>query len=196
MCHREHQGADFDMKAAAIQACAQCHNDNNRRTYNGKSVRTAHDGSYGYPVADGVWKWKGVYREVADAMPEINSSATGDKDEQAKLSREFHTIHVGRLKAPEGMQSDKRGSVSCSSCHKSFAPIDRRAPQQTCAACHTTPADANNRDARFGSTSANCISCHVQHPYSAGRWNEFLSEDALQRRKEAIADQIRKLNTQ
>jgi hypothetical protein len=31
---------------------------------------------------DGEWKWNGVYREVADAIPEINSSATGDKDEQ------------------------------------------------------------------------------------------------------------------
>ena len=46
------------------------------------------------------------------------------------------------------------------------------------------------------STPANCISCHVQHPYSARRWNEFLSEDALQRMKDAIADQIRKLKTQ
>jgi predicted CXXCH cytochrome family protein len=196
MCHREHQGTDFDMKATAIQACSQCHNDNNSRAYNGKTVRTAHGGSYGYPVVDGVWKWKGVYREVADAMPEINSSATGDKDEQAKLSREFHTIHVGRLKAPEGVQSDKRGLVSCSSCHKSFDPLDRRTPRETCAACHTTAADSANRDKRFGSTPANCISCHVQHPYSAGRWNEFLSEDALQRRKDAIGDQIRKLNTQ
>jgi pSer/pThr/pTyr-binding forkhead associated (FHA) protein len=197
MCHREHQGADFDMNATAIQACAQCHNDNNPKTYNGKSVHTAHGGSYGYPVVDGVWKWKGVYREVADAIPEINSSATGDKDEQAKLSRQFHTIHVARLKAPPGVIGDKRGLVSCSSCHKSFDPIDRTTPRQTCAVCHTTAADATDRDARFrGSGPANCISCHVQHTYSARRWNEFLTDDAINRRKEAITNKIKQLNGQ
>ena len=86
------------------QACAECHNDNNKQLYNGKSVRTAHGGSYGYPIENGVWKWQGVYREVADAIPEINFSATGDKDEQAKLSRHFHTIHVARLTSTCGSE--------------------------------------------------------------------------------------------
>ena len=196
MCHREHQGADFDMRASAIQTCADCHNDKNPKTYNGKSVHTAHGGSYGYPVVDGVWKWKGVYREVADAIPEINSSATGDKNEQAKLSRQFHTVHLGRLKAPDGVKPDKRGLISCSSCHKSLNPVDVITPRQTCAVCHTTPADASGRDTRFGRAAANCISCHVQHPYSAGRWSEFLTEDALDRRKEAVTNKIKELSGQ
>src|SRR5439155_25641297 len=109
VCHKEHQGADFQITATAIQSCAQCHNDNNPKTYNGKGVHTAHGGSYGYPVVDGVWKWKGLFREDAEAIPEINNAATGDKDEQANLSRQFHTIHVYRHKAPEGMKGDKRG---------------------------------------------------------------------------------------
>lgn len=197
MCHREHQGAGFDMKATAIQTCAECHNDKNTKAYNGKSVHTAHGGSYGYPVVDGVWKWKGVYREVADAIPEISRSATGDRDEQAKLSRQFHTIHLYRLRAPEGIKSDKRGLVTCSSCHEAFgANIDRTKPRQTCAVCHTTQADAADRDKRFGSSGANCISCHVQHPYSSGRWSEFLTDDALERRKEAVANKIKELNGQ
>ena len=196
VCHKEHRGADFQMTATAIQGCAECHNDSNSKSYNGKTVRTAHAGSYGYPIVDGVWKWKGVYREVADAIPEINRSATGDKDEQTRLSRYFHTIHVARLKAPAGVKGDSRGLVSCSSCHNSFDPIDRVTPKQTCAACHTTAVDAAGRDTRFGSVPANCISCHVQHPYSAGRWNEFLTEDALKRRKDAVAGQINKLNGQ
>lgn len=193
MCHREHEGSDFDMTASAIRSCAECHSDSNTKTYNGKSVHTAHDRSYGYPAVDGVWKWKGVYREVADAIPEINSSATGDKDEQAKLSRQFHTVHVYRLKAPEGVKSDKRGLLSCSSCHTSFGEnVDRVAPRETCAVCHTT-ADAANRDARFGSSSVNCISCHVQHPYSGNRWSEFMTDDAINRRKEAVANKIKEL---
>ncbi len=196
MCHREHQGADFDMSATAIASCAECHNDNNSKTYNGKNVHTAHGGSYGYPVVDGTWKWKGIYREVADAIPEINNSATGDKDEQAKLSREFHTIHVYRLKAPEGVKGDKSGFVSCSSCHKSFKPLDVETPKETCAVCHTTPTDAADRDKRFVKGSVNCISCHVQHPYSATRWNEFLTEDALNRRRVAVTNKINLLNGQ
>lgn len=191
VCHKEHQGPDFQMTATAIQSCAQCHNDNNQRAFNGKTVRTAHGGSYGYPIVDGVWKWKGVYREVADAIPEINSSATGDRDEQARLSRQFHTVHVARLKAPEGVKGDSKGLVSCSTCHTSFDPIDRVTPRQTCGACHATAADATTRDSRFGVVPANCISCHVQHPYSTGRWKEFLTDDALERRREAVTAQIR-----
>jgi|CXWL01.1.fsa_nt_gi pSer/pThr/pTyr-binding forkhead associated (FHA) protein len=189
-CHKEHLGADFDMNATAIQSCAECHNDANKLTYNGKAVRTAHEGSYGYPAVDGKWTWKGVYREVADAIPEINSSATGDKDEQAKLSRHFHTVHTARLKTPEGLKGDSRGLVSCSTCHNNFEPIDRVTPRQTCAACHTTKAGDTTRDQRFGATSANCISCHTQHPYGGGRWSEFLTEDALKRRQDAIAAKI------
>jgi len=196
VCHKEHQGSDFQITGTAIQSCAQCHNDSNKATYNGKTVHTAHGGSYGYPVVDGVWKWKGLYREVADAIPEISSSATSDKDEQARLSRYFHTIHVARLKAAEGVKGDSRGLVTCSSCHKSFDPIDRTTPRQTCAACHTTSPDASGRDTRFGTNSANCISCHVQHPYSADRWKEFLTDDALNRRRDAVVNNIKKLHGQ
>lgn len=196
MCHKEHQGSDFQMKATAVVSCGECHNDNNTKTFNGKSVHTPHGGSYGYPVTDGVWKWKGLYREEAVSIPELNDSATGDKDEQAKLSREFHTVHSYRLTAPEGVKGNKNGLISCSSCHKSFKPLDVTTPRQTCAACHTTPAGASGRDARFTSNGVNCISCHVQHPYSTGRWSEFLSEDALDRRKEAVTNKIKQLSGQ
>ncbi len=198
-CHREHQGAAFDMKATAIQTCAECHNDKNTKTYNGKGVHTPHGGSYGYPVVDGAWKWKGVYREVADAIPEINRSATGDKDEEAKLSRQFHTVHLYRLRAPDGIKGDKRGLITCSSCHETFGQnnVDRTTPRQTCAVCHTTPANSSDRDKLFGNmSSANCISCHVQHPYSGGRWSEFMTDDALNRRKEAVGNKIKELRGQ
>lgn len=196
VCHQEHQGGDFDITATAIRSCAVCHSDGNTATYNGASVHTAHNGSYGYPAVDGVWKWRGVYREVADAIPEINSSATGDKDEQAKLSRQFHTVHVYRLKAPEGIKGDKRGLMSCSSCHERLTPVDTEKPRETCAVCHTTPANAPGRDTRFGASSINCISCHVQHPYSTDRWSEFMTDDAITRRKEAVANKIKELTGQ
>ena len=195
-CHKEHRGAAFSLTASAIQSCAECHNDNNQQLYKGKAVRTAHGGSHGYPIDAGIWKWKGVFREIADAVPEINGSATGDSNEQARLTRHFHSIHVARLRAPEGMKSDASGLISCSSCHKGFDPVDRETPRETCAVCHSTQPDAAVRDLRFAASPANCISCHVQHPYSSGRWSEFLTEDALKRRTEAVATQIKKLSSQ
>ncbi len=192
VCHKEHQGADFDIKKTAIQSCAECHNDSNKTIYNGKPVHTAHGGTYGYPIVDGAWKWKGVYREIADAIPEINRSITGDKDENARLNRHFHTVHTGRLTVPAGLKGDSRGLVSCRTCHTNFSPIDRETPKATCAACHTTSPEAANRDQRFGTSTANCISCHVQHPYSTGRWSEFLTEDAINRRKAAVIKKLTK----
>lgn len=196
VCHTEHRGADSDLTAQAIRSCSECHNDNNHTTYNGRTVRTAHAGSYGYPAENGAWKWKGVYREVSAAVPEIGSSATGDPDEQSKLSRQFHTIHVARLKAPSGVAADSRGLVTCSSCHKTFDPIDRETPRATCAACHTSASDSSSRDSRFSAGSINCISCHVQHPFSTDRWSEFLTDDALRRRREAVVGRIRELSLQ
>jgi pSer/pThr/pTyr-binding forkhead associated (FHA) protein len=196
-CHREHQGSDFDMKGSAIQSCSQCHNDANTTVYNGRSVRTAHRGSYGYPAVNGKWAWRGVTREAADAIPELTLSATGDADDQQRLSRQFHTIHVGRLKAPEGLKGDSQGYVSCSTCHEFFQPtVDRSKPQQTCAACHTSKAGNDGRDKRFAGSSVNCISCHVQHPYSGNRWSEFMTEDALKRRKDAVAAKLTKVRAE
>jgi hypothetical protein len=196
VCHQEHKGPDNQLIASAIASCSACHNDATTKTFNGKSVRTPHGGSYGYPVENGVWKWKGVYRETAELIPEINSPATGDANEQARLSRHFHSIHVARLKAPAGLTGDKFGLVSCSTCHKSFTPIDRATPKATCAACHTVGPGSSVQDARFASGSVNCISCHVQHAYSATRWSEFLSEESLKRRNDAVAAQIERLGSQ
>jgi pSer/pThr/pTyr-binding forkhead associated (FHA) protein len=195
VCHSEHRGPDADLGAQAIRSCSECHNDNNAATYNGRTVRTAHGGSSGYPADQGAWKWRGVHTEVAAAIPEIGNSATGDLDEQAKLSRQFHTIHVARLKAPPGVIGDARGLVTCSSCHKTFDPVDRVTPRETCAACHTTSATAATQDARFASDSVNCISCHVQHPFNTRRWNEFLTDDARRRRQDAVMTNIRELGS-
>ena len=196
VCHEEHKGRGADLSAEAIRSCSECHNDNNKATYNGRAVRTAHGGSYGYPADGGLWKWKGVYREVAAAVPEIGSSATGDPDEQSKLSRQFHTIHVARLTAPPGVAGDSRGLVTCSSCHRSFDPVDRVTPRETCAACHTSSEASASRDPRFTAGSVNCISCHVQHPFSTGRWSEFLTEDAMERRRSAVVARIKELSPQ
>ena len=184
VCHREHQGAEFEMKPAAVKACAECHNDNNAETYNGKKVRTPHGGSFGYPVRDGRWAWEGLHSEIADTIPAAQASATKDESEQRRRSREFHVIHVGRLIAPAGMKADPNGRVSCSSCHDSFDPVDVETPRQTCAACHSAETEGR----------VNCVSCHVQHPFSENRWSEFLGDEAIAHRRSILRTQIRRLN--
>lgn len=194
VCHLEHQGSDFQMRAAAVQGCATCHNDDNRSVYNGKTVRTPHSGSIGYPVQNGVWVWKGLYAEIAETVPGASSSATKDETEQARLSRQFHAVHVSRLIAPAGMTADGEGRVSCSSCHNSFDPIDRETPRETCAACHEANASSANSNVSPVTRQVNCVSCHVQHPYSNARLNEFLTKNANLHRRTVVSEQIRRLN--
>jgi formate-dependent nitrite reductase cytochrome c552 subunit len=58
-CHTEHNGEHFRPMQQALESCARCHNDENKKLYKGKSVHTPHGGTYGYPVVNGIWEWKG-----------------------------------------------------------------------------------------------------------------------------------------
>lgn len=187
VCHKEHEGEDFPMREEARLTCAECHNDKNTHTYNGKTVRTAHGGSFGYPAENGDWKWNGLYTEVAETIPALHGRRVRGETEQALLSRQFHSAHVSRLLAPAGMAADGRGRVSCSTCHKSFDPVDRETPRKMCAGCH-------NNAPESAVTPVNCISCHIQHPFSARRWDAFLAPEAAEARKKAVDTQIKNLN--
>ena len=44
-------GRSFRPMNAALDSCAGCHNDNNKKLYNGKKVGTPHGGTFGYPVS-------------------------------------------------------------------------------------------------------------------------------------------------
>ena len=59
-CHAEHRGAEFEPGEAALATCTECHNDANRKFYNGRRVGTPHGGTFGYPVVNGKWTWKGL----------------------------------------------------------------------------------------------------------------------------------------
>ncbi len=193
VCHLEHQGENYQMRTAAIQGCAQCHKDGNRQTYNGKAVQTAHNGTFGMPAKDGKWIWNGLYSEISESMPTVNASATKDETEQMRLSRQFHSIHLFRLKPPDGMKTDAENRVSCSTCHNSFEPVDRETPYETCATCHHGLSDKATDQVVISANQANCVSCHVQHPYSQNRWRNFLTDEALAVRQKVIESQIMRL---
>lgn len=192
VCHLEHQGEEFDSRKYAFQSCAACHNDNNQQLYNGKRVSTPHGGTFGYPVAGGRWTWKGLHREIAEAMlAETLSNAKSD-NEQTRASQQFHAIHLYLKSADGALKTDGGGKISCSTCHKTFDPIDRETPRQTCGICHNGMIE--NSEVIFAKNQANCVSCHVQHPFSQRRWREFLSDDAQKQRVNAVRSQIERLN--
>lgn len=194
VCHLEHQGEDFDSKRFAIESCSACHNDDNKNTYQGKPVRTAHGGTFGYPVTNGEWTWRGLDSENASVMLAETSRRAKSEQGQASPNQQFHAVHMYQL-APNGsMKNDGAGGVSCTSCHKSFNPIDRETPRQTCGVCHNGLIDEKTGAEIIAAGRANCVSCHVQHPYSQRRWKNYLSEDAKRRRTLAVSLQIRRLN--
>jgi FHA domain len=184
-CHSEHQGTDFRPATAALNMCAQCHRDENKNLYRGHRVGTPHGGTVGYPVADGKWRWEGpdeeAWRQRPDAenvsMKRARERMTGESEDLWR-SRQFHALHVHRvLVAPVGMAGNEDGEMSCSSCHRSFNPIDRVTPATTCARCHNGDngqADSKGQHLLIDTSAPNCSSCHIQHVKQPGHWNPKL----------------------
>jgi hypothetical protein len=189
-CHVEHQGTEFRPNVASLQTCTTCHSDANKKTYNGRAVHTPHGGSWGYPVVDGRWTWMGLpdeeWAQKSAALRKLVQSLRGallvgpnsanrDPDD-LRRSAEFHSLHIHRVKAVGGLLGNKDGEMSCSSCHKTFNPLDRETPRQTCVTCHT-----GDRGGKFEKVLAadrpNCISCHVQHLQARREWGRALLND-------------------
>jgi len=173
-CHAEHRGEDFRPLSAALESCAKCHADENKNLYNGKSVHTAHGGTYGYPVINGVWVWKGLDSEELEMKPEVEVLLTKNKATPNVVkewrSAQFHAIHVNRVRVVAGIKGTPDVDVaaevlSCSSCHKSGymgANIDRSFPRTTCGRCHNHQVFERVSGSTRGETPS-CTSCHVQH---------------------------------
>jgi pSer/pThr/pTyr-binding forkhead associated (FHA) protein len=186
-CHVEHQGTEYRPSVASLQTCTTCHNDANKKTYNGRKVGTAHGGTFGYPAKNGKWDWEGLTREEWAQKPDElkrrgaalaetlkrEPNAGGRDPEDVRRSSEFHIVHIHRVRAPEGFASNVDGEMSCSSCHNSTAPIDRNTPRTKCATCHN-----GDRGGKFekilGTDKPNCISCHVQHTKARREWGASL----------------------
>lgn len=173
-CHAEHRGADAPPLEASLRLCAQCHNDNNHNLFKGRRVGTPHGGTVGYPVVDGRWKWKGL-DEFEWSLKQIALvRLPSDTDDQWR-SKQFHAIHLYRVRATVvGLDGNAEGEVSCSSCHKSFNPIDRDTPRQTCARCHTGMIDSRTGRLLLAADKVNCTSCHVEHIMDKSHWNPSL----------------------
>lgn len=157
-CHAEHKGAEFSATQGALASCTACHTDGNQKLFNGRKVGTPHGGTFGYPVVNGSWSPKSINDEEWDLRKLATVRQPTDTDEKWR-SNQFHALHDQRVRLAPGLKGNAEGRLSCSSCHKSFDPIDRTTPRTTCAACH----NQNNQP--------NCTSCHVQHILDARRWS-------------------------
>jgi pSer/pThr/pTyr-binding forkhead associated (FHA) protein len=171
-CHDEHRGTNFDPAVAALGACSTCHNDANRKVYNGRRVGTPHGGTFGYPVVNGKWKWKGL-NETDWALKRISITRLPDETEEEWRRGQFHALHVHRVRAVAGIKPNEDGELSCSSCHKTLQPIDRAMPRTTCAACHSGGVQETNRNF-IAADTPNCNSCHVEHVKDKRHWNPSL----------------------
>jgi hypothetical protein len=179
-CHSEHRGTDFKAAEAAQSTCTDCHNNANANAYNGRKVFTPHGGTLGYPVVAGKWTWKGL-NDNEWALKKIAVERLPADTEDKWRSKQFHALHVQRVRAPGGIPANAQGELSCSSCHKSFNPIDRETPRTTCAGCHNGSLEPKTNRVLIAKDKPNCISCHVQHVKGRWHWNPSLLATAQSR---------------
>jgi pSer/pThr/pTyr-binding forkhead associated (FHA) protein len=172
-CHAEHRGQNFKAAEAALHTCTECHNDANRDSYNGRRVGTPHGGTLGYPVTNGIWTWKGLSDSDWQSK-EISVARIPSDTDDLWRSKQFHALHVQRIRALPGEKANLEGELSCSSCHNTFNPIDRETPRATCGGCHNGNVEANTKRVLIAADKPNCISCHVQHVKSRKHWNRSL----------------------
>ncbi len=123
-CHAEHRGTEFKAKEGALALCTNCHNDSNQRVFNGRKVGTPHGGTFGYPVVNGSWSAKSINDEEWELRKLAVVRLPTDSDEKWR-SNQFHALHDQRVRLAPGLKGNAEGRLSCSSCHKSFDPLDR-----------------------------------------------------------------------
>ncbi len=192
-CHNEHKGADFRPGVAAIsasfqpggesdQTCVGCHNDANHKLFNGRRVFTPHGGSFGYPVTNGQWTWKGLdadeWEQKPDAIKqqwEQIKTLWPNTDDRQRRSAEFHALHIYRVRLVGSLVGNDAGEMSCSTCHQTTGvALDRETPRTTCSQCHNGRIDAQTQRVVLNNDVANCTSCHVQHVKDQRHWNPSL----------------------
>ena len=173
-CHAEHRGKAFGPTNAALESCVKCHNDQNHKLYNGKSVNTPHGGTFGYPVSNGAWIWKGLDDEELAQRPTLAMFLTKNRvsssQPQEWRNAQFHGIHLNHIRVVSGVDgiADDEGNqvLSCSSCHKTGymgTSVDRSYPRATCGKCHNAAVFNEPSTSTTKAEIPSCTSCHVQH---------------------------------
>jgi len=160
---------------AALESCAKCHSDDNKKLYNGKTVHTPHGGTFGYPVKDGTWIWTGLdaeeLAEKSDVEVFLKKNRVNSSQLQEWRNAQFHGIHLAHVQVVSGVDGalDEDGAtkiLSCSSCHKTGymgTNVDRDYPRTTCARCHNAQLFNEPTSSVRPDQTPSCTSCHAQH---------------------------------
>jgi hypothetical protein len=172
-CHAEHHGVNFKPSEAALAGCSDCHNDANKVSYNGHKVSTPHNGTFGYPAKDGHWIWMGLDTDEW-TIKQIPITRLPTDTDEAWRSKQFHSLHVQRVRVVPGIVGNADGQLSCSSCHQTFNPIDRQTPVTTCSKCHNGSIEPGTNRIVIAQDKPNCVSCHVQHVKDKRHWGASL----------------------
>ena len=198
-CHSEHRGRDFRPAVASLSAdfqpekvrrentCTGCHNDANKKLYNGRHVSTPHGGTFGYPVANGQWEWDGLsataLREKPEGVRQL-LAAFPVTNENERRNAQFHALHLHRVRAVGGLKANEAGELTCSSCHTRWgASLDRETPKQTCAGCHSDANKASYNGRRVSTPHGGTFG----YPVVAGEWKwKGLSEAQWNQKPEEV----------
>jgi pSer/pThr/pTyr-binding forkhead associated (FHA) protein len=177
-CHTEHRGESFRPMNAALDSCAKCHTDTNKNLYNGKSVHTPHGGTYGYPVINGVWVWKGLDEKELAEKPEIlallkqNRVSAGRTSSQGLGEEELATdpkiLELSNQTRFTASQTQQWRNVQFHALHlyrvrvpTGFAGIqdvNSVNGEMSCSSCHKSGYMGANVDRDFPRTT--CAHCH------------------------------------
>lgn len=167
-CHSEHLGREFRPALVANVACTSCHRDGSGyiSPLNNQELKSPHGGTFGYPVTDGRWTWRGI------SQPEWTRKELPGTTTQFNPKEQFHMVHVA------GRQ---QGRSNCTDCHVAGFVGDAltQGVRESCANCHGVDplsAESQNESAKsffadrgkqfLSNTQAGgplCASCHSQH---------------------------------
>jgi pSer/pThr/pTyr-binding forkhead associated (FHA) protein len=177
-CHAEHKGESFSPMEAALASCEKCHSDSNKNLYQGRSVHTPHGGTYGYPVINGVWVWKGLDEEELAEKPELVAllkqnrltpgPARGQGLDRGELASEPNILELLKQNRLTPSQAQQWQNVLFHAIHiyrvhvsAGFAGIeDVNAVngELSCSSCHKSGYMGVNVDRTFPRTT--CAKCH------------------------------------
>ena len=131
-------------------------------------------------MVNGKWKWKGLNDSEWSLKQIAVDRLMGDKGDADDRwrSKQFHALHVQRVRA-NGLPGNPDGELSCSSCHKTFNPIDRVTPRTTCDNCHDGRLELGTNRVLIARDKPNCTSCHIQHVKDKRHWNPKLLVDMV-----------------
>jgi thioredoxin reductase len=147
-CHTEHRGREAQAGLTRIGLCEECHSAAPMRQGQraGEILGLPHNGRTGYPVVNGVWRWKGF------SGAEWRSRDLPEYLARRPPAEQFHAVHRAVL-----VTASTGNRMECGDCHGTGTPGKGSGPAAFAKSCQTCHSDGD---------TPRCISCHPPHGLS------------------------------